>query len=101
VLLDLVGQLVTRDAGQEFQQFLRRARLVLAEGGADKKRAQHRLADIHGIQDAPHAAVTKLNAHNAADDRLVLAHQLRRGRLIPSPHAPDQTAKRRVLPRHA
>src|SRR5262249_14113340 len=66
-----------------------------------KKRAQHGLADIQGVKDAPQAAVAKLNAHDAADDRLVVAHQLRRGRLVPSPHAPDQVAERCVLRRHA
>jgi hypothetical protein len=58
VLFDLVGQLITRDAGQQFQQFLRRFQLILAESGPDKKRAQHRPADIHGIKDTPHATVT-------------------------------------------
>ena len=69
-----VGQFVAGDGRQQLEQVRRGIQLVLPQVRPNKKRGQHRLANIGRIEDTPQPRIAQVNPHHAANRGLISAH---------------------------
>src|SRR4051812_4222910 len=53
VVLDVFGELVAGHADQQADQLLRLVGVEVADGGPHEEAGQHRLQDVHRVEDAP------------------------------------------------
>ena len=90
VALHLVSQLVPCHRCEQLEQLLGRLQLVLPQGGADEEAGQHRLADVHRVEQPVQPGVHQPDARSPADRWLVPTHQLRCRLPVPGPNATEQ-----------
>ncbi len=76
----LGDQLVAGHGGEQLQELLGSLQLVLAGGRADEEAAQHRLADVHRVEQGSQASVGQPEPNCPPDRWLVALHQHRRQR---------------------
>jgi len=91
------GQLVAGHRAQQLQQVLRRLQVELSQGGAGEEAGQHRLTDVHRVEDAAQAGVAQLHPHRPPDVRLVLPHQFLGGRRVAAADSTNEVVKEFIL----
>src|SRR4051812_6447225 len=90
----IVAQLVAGHNQEQMQQLLRLAQGEHANANANEKVAHHRLTDIDRVHAPPQPGITEKDAHDPAQLRLKLTHQVRSGGLVAVADALEQTKKR-------
>jgi hypothetical protein len=83
LLVNLIGQFVASDAGQELDELIRLLQIVLPQSRTGEETGENRLTDVHGIEDAPQSVVAQIEPHRPANVRLILPHQFGRGVRVP------------------
>ena len=96
-LARLIGDLVAGDGDEQFPELGRLIQVVLPRRRAHEEAGQHRLADIHRIEDPAQARIAQVQPNFQADRRLVAAHQLGRRLPVAGANVPQEPGKRASL----
>ena len=111
----LVDRLVSSDGRQQAEKLLGPLQVVLAQRRPDEEAAEHRLANVLGIEQAAKTGRLQVDSHRTPHDRLILpdqldgrlrvarpdsAHEVRKGgRLRHGPSPVEEMAMRSILTR--